>query len=73
MVRENRRITVDEIAKVSVCLAQRKKIFIRLRSHWRSAKLVKDATKKTFFLTELSKLVKRWNWCFEIEGDYVEK
>jgi hypothetical protein len=29
------------------------KIFIRRRSHWRDAKLVKDATKETFVLTEL--------------------
>jgi hypothetical protein len=28
---------------------------------WHGAKLVKDATKKLFFLTELKKLVKRWN------------
>jgi hypothetical protein len=35
------------------------------------AKLVKDATKT--FLTELKELVKRWNRCVEIEGDYVEK
>jgi histone-lysine N-methyltransferase SETMAR len=38
---------------------------LRGRSHWRGAKLVKDATKKLYFLTELRKLVKRWNWCVE--------
>jgi hypothetical protein len=36
--------------------SKRKKVFIRLRrSHWRSAKLVKDATKKLSFMTELKK------------------
>jgi hypothetical protein len=28
---------------------------------------------KTFFLTELKKIVKRWNRCVEVEGDYVGK
>jgi hypothetical protein len=28
---------------------------------------------KTFFLTELKKIVKRWNRCVEVEGDYVER
>jgi hypothetical protein len=28
---------------------------------------------KTFFLTELKKLVKHWNRCVEVEGDNVEK
>jgi hypothetical protein len=45
-----------------------KKIFIRLRSHCRDAKLVKDTTKKLFFLTELKNLMKRRNRCVEVEG-----
>jgi hypothetical protein len=28
---------------------------------------------ENFFVTELKKLVKRWNRCVEVEGDYVEK
>jgi hypothetical protein len=28
---------------------------------------------KDFFLTELKKLVKSWNRCVEVEGDYVER
>jgi hypothetical protein len=35
-------------------------------------KFIKDAT-KNFFLTEFKKIVKRWNRCGEVEGDYVEK
>jgi hypothetical protein len=50
-----------------------KKISIRYRSNWRGTKLVKDAKKSFFFLTELKKLVKPWNVCVEAEGDYVEK
>jgi hypothetical protein len=34
--------------------------------------LVKDVTKK-FFSGGVKKLVKCWNQCIEIEGDYVEK
>jgi hypothetical protein len=38
----------------------------------RCAKFVNDATKKP--LSEgIKKLVIRWNRCFEVEGDYVEK
>jgi hypothetical protein len=33
--------------------------------------LVKDATTTT--TTTTKKLVKRWNRCVEVEGDYVEK
>jgi hypothetical protein len=33
--------------------------------------MVKDAIKK-LFLTDLKKLVKSWNLCVEIEGDYVD-
>jgi hypothetical protein len=44
-----------------------------MKKSWRSAKLVKDATKKLFFLMELKKLLKRWNRCVEVEGDYVGK
>jgi hypothetical protein len=50
-----------------------KKIFIRLRSYWRGAKLVKDATKKLFFSDGIIKLLKRWNRCVEVEEDYAEK
>jgi hypothetical protein len=50
-----------------------KKIFIRLKSHWRGAKLVKDATKKNFFDGIKKKLVKHWNRRVEVEGDYIEK
>jgi hypothetical protein len=47
---------------------------VTIRSkNWRGAKLVKDAAKKTFFLTEFKKHVKRWNRCFKDDGDYVEK
>jgi hypothetical protein len=48
---------------------------VTIRSkNWYGAKLVKDASKKLFFLTELKKkIVKLWNRCVEIEGDYVEK
>jgi hypothetical protein len=35
--------------------SERKKLFIRWRSHWRDAKLVKVASRKLFFLTELKK------------------
>jgi hypothetical protein len=36
--------------------------------HW-----LKSQPKTFFFLTELKKLVKCWNRCVEVEGDYVEK
>jgi hypothetical protein len=39
----------------------------------RDAKLVKAATKKTFSSDGIKKLVKRWNRCVEVDGDYVEK
>jgi hypothetical protein len=46
-----------------------------MKSHWRGAKLVKDATppppKKNS--DGIKKLVKLWNRCVEVEGDYVEK
>jgi hypothetical protein len=32
----------------------------------------KNAT-KNFFSDGIKELVKRWNRCFEVEGDYVEK
>jgi hypothetical protein len=35
--------------------------------------LVKDATKKLFSEGIKKKLVKCWNQCVEVEGDYVEK
>jgi hypothetical protein len=28
---------------------------------------------RNYFLTELKKIVKPWNRCVEVEGDYVEK
>jgi hypothetical protein len=46
---------------------------VTIRSkNWRGAKLVKDVSKKTFS-DGIEKLVKRWNRCVEVEGDYVEK
>jgi hypothetical protein len=48
---------------------KRKKIFIRLRSHWRCAKLVKDATKNFSSDGIKKKHVKRWNRCDEFEED----
>jgi hypothetical protein len=40
----------------------------------RVAKLVKDGTKKKLFFSDgIETLVKRWNWCVEVEGDYIEK
>jgi hypothetical protein len=39
---------------------------LRGRSHWRGAKLVKDAT-KALFSDGIKKLVKRWNRCVEVE------
>jgi hypothetical protein len=48
-------------------------ICVMIRSkNWRGAKLVKDTT-KNFFGGIKKKLVERWNRCFEVEGDYVEK
>jgi hypothetical protein len=43
--------------------------------NWRGANLIKDTTKNTFFPDGIKKkkLVKRWNRCVEVEGDYVEK
>jgi hypothetical protein len=35
--------------------------------------LVKDATKKLFSDGIKKELLKRWNRCLEVEGDYVEK
>jgi hypothetical protein len=35
-------------------------------------KLVKDETKKRF-PDVIRKLIKSWNKCVEVEGDYVEK
>jgi hypothetical protein len=52
----------------------------KFQLQWRSAlktgavqNWLKDATKKHFILTEFKKIQKRWNRCFEVEGDYVEK
>jgi hypothetical protein len=28
---------------------------------------------KNFLSDRITKHVKRWNWCVEVEGDYVEK
>jgi hypothetical protein len=41
-------------------IRSKKNIFIRGRSHWRGAKLDKDATKK-LFSDGIKKLVKLWN------------
>jgi hypothetical protein len=42
--------------------------------NWRGEKLVKDVTKKTFFFSDgIKQLVKRWNRCVEVDGDYIEK
>jgi hypothetical protein len=46
--------------------SKRKKIFIRLRSYWRGAILIKYATIK-LFSDGIKKLVKLWNRCFEVE------
>jgi hypothetical protein len=43
-----------------------------MKSHWRDAKLIKDGNKK-LFSDGIKKTVKRWKWCVEVEGDYVEK
>jgi hypothetical protein len=46
---------------------------VTIRSkNWRGAKLVKDAT-QILFSVIIKQLVKRWNRCVEVEGDYVEK
>jgi hypothetical protein len=46
---------------------------VTIRSkNWRGAKLVKNATKK-LFSDGSKKIVKRWNRCVEVEGDYIEK
>jgi hypothetical protein len=34
--------------------------------------LVKETTKK-LFSDGVKKIVKCWNWCIEVKGDYVEK
>jgi hypothetical protein len=40
----------------------------------RGAQLVKEATKKpSFFADGIKKLVKLWNQCFGVEGNYVGK
>jgi hypothetical protein len=39
--------------------------------NWCSAKLVKDGKKKNS--GGIKKLVKHWNRCVEVEGDYVRK
>jgi hypothetical protein len=39
---------------------------------WRGAKLVKNATKE-LFSDGIKKVVKRWNRCVEVDGDYAEK
>jgi hypothetical protein len=54
------------LPKVSSAVTIRSKI-------WRGAKLVKDATKKLYFSDGIKKLLKRWNPCFEVEGDYVKE
>jgi hypothetical protein len=35
--------------------------------------LLKRQQKNFFFLTELKKIMTRWNRCLEVEGDDVEK
>jgi hypothetical protein len=46
---------------------------VTIRSkNWRGAKFVTDATKE-LFSDGLKKLLKRWNRCVEVEGDYLEK
>jgi hypothetical protein len=40
--------------------------------NWHGAEVVKDTTKKPFS-DGIKKLVKCWNWCIEVEEDYVEK
>jgi hypothetical protein len=44
---------------------------VTIRSkNWGGAKFVKDATKKNS--DGIKRLVKDWNRCVEVEGDYVE-
>jgi hypothetical protein len=43
-----------------------------LYKNWRGAKLVKDATKKLFSDGIYKKIVKLWNQCLEVVGDYIE-
>jgi hypothetical protein len=77
MVRENRRNTVNDIAEASVCLAQGRKL-LRGRIFSSDKEVIGTVQNwlktqpKNFFLT-IKKLVKRWNRCVEVEGDYVEK
>jgi hypothetical protein len=47
---------------------RKKNIFIRWRSHWRSAKLVKDSTKKHFFLAALKNLWNAWIGALKSRG-----
>jgi hypothetical protein len=78
MVWENRLITVDEIAEASM--------FGPMKETLRGGRFSSDEevistvqnwlrrNQKNFFPSELKKkLMKHWNRCVEVEGDYVQK
>jgi hypothetical protein len=67
-VRENRRITVEDIAEASICLVQWKELLEEEDFHPIDA--VQNWLKtqpKNFFTDGIKKLVERWNRCVEVE------
>jgi hypothetical protein len=53
--------------------SSKRNIFIPWRSYSRGKKDWLKTQTKNFFLTELKKLVNRWNRCVEVEGVYAEQ
>jgi hypothetical protein len=47
---------------------------LEIRSkNWRCEKLVKDVTKGKNISGGIKKVVKLWNRCVEVKGNYIEK